>query len=417
MARRASLIDIVEVAYRAAVSSSSTWLSDVLAAARASLDLGHGVWAYEYDTNRPYAQWLSQPVALGGDPTIPRTVAAAFVDTPRALNEHIHKHAGVITILSELISVPAQDDTHLGLHARSAAIRDIFGVNAANPSGRGVYLCAAASRTLEREPAVVRRWEHVAAHVAAAARLRMTLVSEDGTASTKMAPAAILSPSGRVLDATRAAHRRLDALVRSVRAIERARSRRGRHDPASLASWRALTEGRWSLVDVVERDGKRFLFALPNPPSVLDPRRLTTMERIIARYVAMGHSNKLIAYELGVAEGTVAAHLHTTLKKLGLRRRIDIIARIALLSSGTEREVTVGAQRLVIVGAPATAGGRSLESLSAAELAIARLVARGLTNAEIAQRRRSSPRTVANQLARIFAKLGLRSRSELATHF
>ncbi len=37
----------------------------------------------------------------------------------------------------------------------------------------------------------------------------------------------------------------------------------------------------------------------------------------------------------------------------------------------------------------------------------------GLSNAEIARRRTASPRTVANQAASIFRKLGLNSRSEL----
>jgi DNA-binding NarL/FixJ family response regulator len=38
----------------------------------------------------------------------------------------------------------------------------------------------------------------------------------------------------------------------------------------------------------------------------------------------------------------------------------------------------------------------------------------GKANAEIAADRRTAPRTVANQVARLFKKLGVRSRSELA---
>lgn len=54
------------------------------------------------------------------------------------------------------------------------------------------------------------------------------------------------------------------------------------------------------------------------------------------------------------------------------------------------------------------------DALSRGEASVARLAARGLCNAAIAARRGTSPRTVANQVARVLAKLGLRSRHALA---
>ena len=59
--------------------------------------------------------------------------------------------------------------------------------------------------------------------------------------------------------------------------------------------------------------------------------------------------------------------------------------------------------------APAVAKG----TFTRAEASVAALALRGLTNAEIASRRGSSPRTVANQMASIFRKLGIGSRREL----
>jgi DNA-binding NarL/FixJ family response regulator len=53
-------------------------------------------------------------------------------------------------------------------------------------------------------------------------------------------------------------------------------------------------------------------------------------------------------------------------------------------------------------------------TLSSAERAVAEAVLRGCSYAEIARERGSSPRTVANQLACAFRKLGVRSRAELA---
>jgi DNA-binding NarL/FixJ family response regulator len=55
----------------------------------------------------------------------------------------------------------------------------------------------------------------------------------------------------------------------------------------------------------------------------------------------------------------------------------------------------------------------ALASLSEAERAVARAVAEGLGNAEIARARGVSTRTVANQVASIFRKLGVKSRLEL----
>ncbi len=52
--------------------------------------------------------------------------------------------------------------------------------------------------------------------------------------------------------------------------------------------------------------------------------------------------------------------------------------------------------------------------LSEAEKQIVALVAEGLTNAQIASARGTSPRTVANQIARLLLKCGAGSRHELA---
>ena len=54
------------------------------------------------------------------------------------------------------------------------------------------------------------------------------------------------------------------------------------------------------------------------------------------------------------------------------------------------------------------------ESLTAQQERIARLVAEGATNREIAERMFLSTRTVDHHLRNVFARLGVRSRTELA---
>jgi DNA-binding CsgD family transcriptional regulator len=71
--------------------------------------------------------------------------------------------------------------------------------------------------------------------------------------------------------------------------------------------------------------------------------------------------------------------------------------------------------RLLLISVPVSPALESPEAgaLTKAERAVVELALGGLSNAEIARRRRSSPRTVASQLAASYRKLGVGSRREL----
>lgn len=73
------------------------------------------------------------------------------------------------------------------------------------------------------------------------------------------------------------------------------------------------------------------------------------------------------------------------------------------------------AGREVVVMSYPTGASALPDTLSAAEQEVARALLRGATNAEIAEARGVSARTVANQIASIFKKLGVSSRAELAS--
>jgi DNA-binding NarL/FixJ family response regulator len=88
--------------------------------------------------------------------------------------------------------------------------------------------------------------------------------------------------------------------------------------------WTALVGGRWTFVDRFDSDGRRYLLACKNTPEAAAPVQLGREERQVVAYVTLGHSNKLIAYELGRSEAWVSATLRSALKKLGLRSRVEL---------------------------------------------------------------------------------------------
>jgi DNA-binding CsgD family transcriptional regulator len=163
----------------------------------------------------------------------------------------------------------------------------------------------------------------VGAHLGAALRLR-TLVKP-------AADDAVLSPSGKLLHAgdTTAAHRAsiVDAVLASERA--RNRTRRATGDEA-LGEWTSLVQGRWTIIETVERDGKRLVFARRNRLTAPDLVGLTSDERDVVWLAAYGHSYKYIAYELGSPMSTVAGRLRRAMRKLGVANRTELLRKLGL---------------------------------------------------------------------------------------
>ena len=55
---------------------------------------------------------------------------------------------------------------------------------------------------------------------------------------------------------------------------------------------------------------------------------LSPREREVALLVVRGLSNKEVARELGLSDGTVKAHLHNIFQKLGATRRYNLIYQV-----------------------------------------------------------------------------------------
>ena len=162
-------------------------------------------------------------------------------------------------------------------------------------------------------------------HVAAAWRMRRALVP-DPLADARAE--AIFEADGHLAHADGPAKTEsMRALLReAVKRVDRARTSSVRtNDVEALALWQGLVDGRWSLIDRHDSDGRRYYVAIANPVDGIAARQLTQVEAQVVAQVVAGDPNKLIAYSLGVAESTVAGHLTNAMRKLGATSRMDVV--------------------------------------------------------------------------------------------
>jgi DNA-binding NarL/FixJ family response regulator len=97
-----------------------------------------------------------------------------------------------------------------------------------------------------------------------------------------------------------------------------------------LAAIRTVAEGEAVLAPTATRRLiDQFLPLLPGPDRHDDQRqlvgKLTGRERVVFNLIAAGHSNREIAGELHLSEGTVKVHVGRILAKLGLRDRVQAV--------------------------------------------------------------------------------------------
>lgn len=174
----------------------------------------------------------------------------------------------------------------------------------------------------------------IGAHIGSALRLRALLRSDPSADGPTVD--AVISPDGRILDA-RGDTKERDVqapLIEAVRRLEGAKLRSATTEER-LEIWTALVEGRWSILERVETDGKRVLLVHRNSSRSTPLHILSPHEQAVATYAALGHSFKYISYELGIPLATVAVRLKSAIRKLGLRSRGELIQ----LLSGTFRNV------------------------------------------------------------------------------
>jgi len=323
-AHKQDMVGVVEAAYALELPQSH-WLKAVLKAARPSLDGGQGMFCGLYDAADPAQLRLTELVGSG----IPEETIEMIRFAAQGARSNIISRARweVCSTLSQAVGADALDTIPAMVAAREAfGVHDILGLNAGDPTLQGCIFAAPLMKAKPLTRHFQQTWSRIASHIAAGFRLRRQL--DQITSKGLEGAEAVLDPGGKIEHvegiaedkATRA------ALRGAALAIDKARTRKMRDEEPekAVAQWETLVSGRWSLVDHFEKDGRRYVLARKNDPFVPGDK-LSLRERQVVGFVALGHSNKLIGYELGISASTVATHLTSAAKKLELGSRLELI--------------------------------------------------------------------------------------------
>jgi DNA-binding CsgD family transcriptional regulator len=329
---------IIEAGYTPAASVPD-WIATVLEPFE-PLTRGMGATAGIVDfggASPKVGDWVSRgPVPKqisNGWPNMYSFLAQKHPDTLRALLCPIPSVVCWATERATLVPAAVVPDI-IGF-LNGSGMKDSLGILSAEPSGPSLLVVVPYAEDVAVPPRTIRQLARATAHLCSAMRLRRRAsATEAAPATHDLAPdvEAVLDPSGKVHHARGGAEgkRARASLVEIVRRVERARGRLRHTDPdEALAIWQALFDGRWSIVDRSESDGRRFLLARLNPPGESDPKALTQGERDVLACAARGHANKYIGYLLGVATSTVSSRLESALRKLGLTSRREAIEMLS----------------------------------------------------------------------------------------
>jgi DNA-binding NarL/FixJ family response regulator len=354
--------------------------------------LGHAQAGVSYDgplRGNPLSQGLITEQDVDGPAAgLSPALAETFSQLPQGFLDVFFRHEELLTWHSELAPrlAPGVPDLNRPFFEANAATDAIALLGGAGEYHSGIV------RMVPRRTKLAPRTRHsllqIALHFESALRLRT---------QAEAAVVAIIRPDGRVAHAERQVSERPELqaqLARHARLVEHSRLRSVRQEPDAADAWTALVAGQWGLLERTDSDGSRYYVAIENGTDAKRYRALSRTEVEVLRLYARGISGKMVSYGLGLSGATVSAALGSAALKLGVRNRAAVVRLAAHL---------LGSQRV----APST-------PLTQAESEVLVHLRHGLTNAQIARRRGSAERTVANQVAAILHKLRLPSRSAVA---
>jgi len=385
-ARRTDYLSFVEACYGPA-SDDRSWSDALLQRAAPLLDMGPGLGLTLIDESASGTKVLvSRGIGVGAE------TAAALLPTLERLQpedcRRLFYPKQPVTFLSPLLgSLPQEMAADFAGVLRRGGVVDKFGMLGYPTPGTSFVMFACVGKKRGMVTSVRAAMRRLRMHLEAGLRLRLS-----GTARAM----AVLNADGVLLHREpQVSEYTSERLGQQVRAIEKSRRRRERQRYEALDVWTALVEGRWSLVERIERDGKRYYYAYENAPRAQVYRALTRAEAMVLEQSIRGLQAKSIAYTTGLQQSRISECLAIAAYKLGFRSRAD----------------------LVRVGARLSASGQLYalddSSLTSAERDVLRLVRQGHSNREIARERGRSEATISAQIASLLRKTGASGRRGL----
>jgi DNA-binding CsgD family transcriptional regulator len=189
--------------------------------------------------------------------------------------------------------------------------------------------------------------------------------------------------------------------------------------PELIALWDELLAGRWKVTGHLCDDAScRLVLGYDKRPGgswrTISPKRRSMFESVL-----LGQAQKVLAIDMGRSASTVSSVLHGCLQTLGLSCQFrNVPLALALFAHATRLNEAVLGASLVreadsCVLTFSRPDGVLRRRLSQVEYDVARLSLEGKSHAQIATLRRTSARTIANQLQSIFSKLNATGRLRL----
>lgn len=329
-------IELVEAAYNLEVGPRE-WLPNLLRAGGTALDLGRGcaatIWAGTSSEGEPL---VSQLHTENGSTDL----AMRFVHAAREIGPSFARATpaprgpGVHTLAEEKAHHP---EVHEAL-TRHVGCRDILTLWAVDPDRHGVGIHIPSTTVIELSRVARGHWQMLSVHIAAGHRLRRRLgQAPSGLPVTELPLDAEVLPDRKRLSVGEASepaktNGSLDEIRNAARQLDvvGSRLRKGETREAMRLS-AEVVRGRWSIVDRFDADGRRFILALPNAPSIRDPRGLTERELDVATYAGCGESGKVIAYRLGISRSRVSELLRRAMRKLGVQTTGQLVIKMRTL--------------------------------------------------------------------------------------
>jgi len=332
-------IDVVEASYDLELGPAD-WLPNLLEAGRSLFDFGMGCYgAISAGASEAGVPILIQILGSPGAEDLPlRFMSSAQEAGPDLVGRASADAQGRVYLLSDMCE---RWPTACEIINRHVGSKDMLSLTAIDPDGCGVHISIPSAEALSLGRREREFWEMLEVHIAAGHRLRRGLGQQGDAPGAAMTDIpldaeALIDPSHFLVSDMRGEASRADASA-SLRAaavlVDKARGPLRRSDPKeALRLWEGLVRGTWSLVDWFDAEGRRFLLAKPNAPRITDPRGLSEREAQVATYAALGDTNKVIGYRLGLSPSYVSRLVHDAMRKLDVKTRAQLVDKMRTMN-------------------------------------------------------------------------------------